>query len=317
MRKIIVFGVRSDYTETAYFKMNNQKGFKYYKSVLFRKYLSFSERHRIRISKLIARFFYTLFLMRFKKKDDLLFIYHGIDNVILLKYGFVSFCKKRQKMSKHVGVFWDVFDFENKVDVALIKKELDDNVIIDYELAKKYNITYYPLFYSKKYEFRKEKNKQVFFCGEDGGRLGTLKKIAEVFKNNNINFSFYCSNSKNDFVDEFGIHYIKKLDHSLYLEELSNSSVLLDLTKPGATCCSLRFCEAVLYDKKLLSDNENIIHLKAYDKKYMKNFKSIEEIDFDFINNNDTVNYLSKTTVEPNAFIDYIYSKFEKTNEKL
>lgn len=312
MNRIIVFGVRSDYTETAYSNLSNCPGYKYYKSIFFRKYISVCERYGLTVQPFILKLLFFFFLLRYRKKDTLTFIYHGVDNTNLIKYGFCSFCKKSKRDTYHVGVYWDVFDFEKKVNIPLVKDELDDVVVIDEKLSKKYGVTYYPLFYSKKYNFDTTNNSKVFFCGEDGGRLKKLKEIAAYLKKYNVDYSFYCSNSNEERNDEYGIHYIKRMDHSVYVDELSKCSVLLDITKPGASCCSLRFCEAVLYDKKLLSDNVNIMAHSAYDDRYMKWFGSIEKIDLDFVMSNDTVNYISKKLVLPDGFIEYIVDRRNK-----
>ena len=306
MKKYIVFGLRSDYTETAYFDAIKRKDVYYCKSTLARKYLSFCNIKKVRINKIFLRFLFALFLLKYHKRDELYFVYHGIDNAVLAENGFCDYCRKKRPLSHHIGLFWDVFDFENKIDPLSLKKRMDFLVTIDKDLALKYGILYYPLFYSKKYQFIKKKGNGVFFCGEDGGRLKILKSIARFLKENDIKYSFYCSNSKDEHIDELSIHYITRMEHDKYLEELSDCAVLLDLTKPGAKCCSLRFCEAVLYDKKLLSDNINIRQMPAFDGCYMAYFDDIRNVNIDFLTHGDNVVYNNKDSVKPDGFIDFI-----------
>lgn len=312
--KVVIFSMGSDYTRRAYSDALLDEDVRFYDYNIVGLYTRFCNLLHIKPIKMIYKllFFYIVFCNGYN--EDKLFIYHGMANRYMIKNGFLDYTKQLKSKSYHVFVMWDVFDFEKLEDLEELKRKVDEIVIPDSIIAKKYMVTFYPLFYSKKntVTLGDKSNQVVFFCGEDGGRLELLKSIAAFFSNNNIKYSFYCSNSKKVYTDELGIHYIKKMNHDEYVERVSNCSVLLDLVKPGSTCCTLRFCEAVLYKTKLLSNNQTIMDMECFDNVNMKVFDKIEDIDLCFVKAKGQVDYEHSDSISPVAFINTLREKMSK-----
>lgn len=72
------------------------------------------------------------------------------------------------------------------------------------------------------------------------------------------------------------------------LSWLSGTNCILDMTQPGQTGITLRYYEAVVYQKKLLTNNPHIVHLPGYDPETMRIYQDITQLDWDWIREKPT-----------------------------
>ena len=142
--------VGSDYTRAAYSDAIASNNLKYYDTNIVEYYNRFCHKLRIKPRIIIYKFLFSLILWVNGLHSDILFVYHGMGTRYLIKSGFVDFARKKNPKSYHVYIMWDVFDFEKLEDLNEIRAKVDEIVIPDSIVAKKYGITFYPLFYSKK-----------------------------------------------------------------------------------------------------------------------------------------------------------------------
>ena len=87
-----------------------------------------------------------------------------------------------------------------------------------------------------------------------------------------------------------------------------HANCIIELLQENQKAQSLRYFEAVVFNKKLLTSNENIKKLSFYDKRYMKVFKNLEDIDFDWVNKKEEIDYNYKNEFSP----IYIIEELEK-----
>ena len=59
----------------------------------------------------------------------------------------------------------------------------------------------------------------------------------------------------------------------------------------GQVALTLRPYEAVVYNKKLLTNNKTILSFKYYNPRYMHYFEKIEDIDWNWVARKEKVNY--------------------------
>ena len=81
------------------------------------------------------------------------------------------------------------------------------------------------------------------------------------------------------------------LPYPTVLQQMQSSKCILDMTQAGQSGITLRYYEAVVYNKKLLTNNVNIVNLPFYNPQYMKIYETIEDIDGDWIQSKDMPNY--------------------------
>ncbi len=184
----------------------------------------------------------------------------------------------------------------NNKQVTLQKmKEMFDGIIVYNELdAIKYGFNYHPVGYSK----IDEKMIPIFdrcnvcFIGTAKNRINDIKIAYRNFNKAGLKCYFYVVGAKKEDQDNDGIIYSdKNLSFTDYLGHELASDCLFELLQDGSTGRTYRLMEAIIYNKKLITNCPEVLNLKFYDKDCIQYFDSIEKIDPDFIKNDIHVNY--------------------------
>ena len=63
-----------------------------------------------------------------------------------------------------------------------------------------------------------------------------------------------------------------------------NTDCIVEVVKEGQTGVSLRTCEAIAFNKKLLTNNVQIKEMPFYDSRFISVFTDSDEIDTEFVN---------------------------------
>ena len=92
------------------------------------------------------------------------------------------------------------------------------------------------------------------------------------------------------------------------LEKVQESNCIIEICQKGQNGATLRYFEAVTMNKKLLTNNANIVSFPFYNPKWMKVFSSIKDIDVEWVKTREPVNYNYNGEFSPIHFIDYILS---------
>ena len=91
-----------------------------------------------------------------------------------------------------------------------------------------------------------------------------------------------------------------------------NTECVVEIVREGQTVFTLRTCEAVAFNKKLLTNNKNLKNMPFYDERYMYIFDDVDDIDMNFLLNRDSVLYEKNDYFSPINILkrlDEIYSK--------
>lgn len=165
---------------------------------------------------------------------------------------------------------------------------------------------YMPTPYSKVLECTEAEN-DIYFCGATKNRHNLLIDLIKCFNINNIKYCmdvFYIKKKEKNLdkllkvMDIQSIANMKTYKETLY--EMSNSSCILEIiTKGQSATFTLRCYEAVVYNKKLLTNNKKIFEFPYYDSRYMKYFSDIEDIDIEWIKSDIKVDYHYKGDYSP------------------
>ncbi len=195
-------------------------------------------------------------------------------------------------------LYLDVHDHSSVCGYAnyLFEKNVFDKVFtIDPNDAARFNMKLCTTPYSSNMNIERiEENKQLYFCGSDAGRMYTLYCIWKEAKKIGFEVEYdlaYSLRFKEFFEGDSQVHFVNHIPYSEVIRKTTSSLCILDLTKKDQAALTIRPYEAVVYNKKLLTNNESIKCFKYYDNKYMQYFKSVEEIDWDWIENPLTVDY--------------------------
>ena len=175
-----------------------------------------------------------------------------------------------------------------------VKGVFDKVFTIDKEDAEKYGINYCYTPYSVKNDIEINIDKDLYFCGAEAGRLYKIVRIWQEAKKHNISLNFdlaSCRDHKDFFEGDENVRFISHLPYKEVLQNTLNAECILDITQQDQSALTLRPYEAVAYNKKLLTDNKEILRFEYYNDKYIQYFDSVEKIDWDWINNGEAVDY--------------------------
>lgn len=161
--------------------------------------------------------------------------------------------------------------------------------------ALAYNFKYSPLIYSKNSLDIKTEQKQVFYVGRAKDRYEMLMNVYSALKNLGVNRKFYIFNVSEDqqkYKDE--IQYNMLIPYSECLKYIQESSCLLDVIQAESEGFTIKVCEAIFYNKRLITTNKNILDMPFYDPRFIRVIDSAEQITRDFIFSDEPVEYSEK-----------------------
>lgn len=187
--------------------------------------------------------------------------------------------------------------------------------------ANKYGYQYLGTsYYSKPINIKESKNhSDVYFVGGLKGRRE--KTIINVFKKLhksgiNCNFNLFYPNGQNindmPYTNEINYYTNHWKPYSEIISDVKKTNCILEILQEGQNNQSLRYFEAVCFNKKLLTNNKNITKLPFYNPKYMKVFSTVEDIDLDWVTKKETIDYNYNNEFSPINLLDQIEMFFEK-----
>lgn len=190
----------------------------------------------------------------------------------------------------------------------LCEKNMFDSVMtFDPDDAKKYNIELCSTPYSKIGMNKIEECVQLYFCGSNAGRMYALYLIWLNARKRNVEIKYDlvgCQDFKQFFESDPGIcFYETHVEYSQLLREMQKSSCILDITQLDQSGFTLRPYEAVVYNKKLLTNNKRIFRFRFYDERYMRYFEQIDDIDWDWLRETIRVDYGYKGEFSPKTLL--------------
>ena len=106
-------------------------------------------------------------------------------------------------------------------------------------------------------------------------------------------------------IEDSNIHY-ELLPYDENVEKANRSNCILEIVREGFVGFTYRYYEAVVYNKKLLTNNADIRRMKYYDARYMQYFERIEDIDWEWVKDSADVNYHYQDDFSPEKWKENI-----------
>lgn len=214
--------------------------------------------------------------------DDKPLCFVIINSFIAIPY--LHYLKQQYPSSKIVYLHRDIIEVSKKCN-----PDLSFNPIIDLEMSiddiecQKYGMIHFNEFESS-IDIPKAKNYpicDVFFAGVDKGRLAKLVEIYDFLENAGIKCFFYITQvKKENQIERSGIIYAKKnMPYTKMLYYTCNSRCVLEINHGNAVGFTSRFLEAVMYGKKLITDNQLIKNSIFYKTENIQVIDNINDID--------------------------------------
>ena len=164
--------------------------------------------------------------------------------------------------------------------------------------CKRYGFKYLPYVYEQPIVEEMDSDieeTELFYCGVlDDYRLKIIGGIAEQCEKYQIDFDFWLKPYGNNPIQNRNIHYAM-ISYEENVQRLKKATCILEIMHKGYVGITQRYLEAIVYNKRLLSNNQEIEELPYYNPRYMQYFEKVEDIDWDWLCSDEEVNYHYKS----------------------
>ncbi len=133
---------------------------------------------------------------------------------------------------------------------------------------------------------------ELYFCGRNKKRAGLLLDIHHRLMGAGLRSHMRFAGAGAVALEpEPGIELGDWVPYDATVSEILPANCILEVLAEHNNESTLRYKEAVLYNKKLLTNNPNIESLPYYDSRWMRVFQSAEDIDLDWLRAVEPVDY--------------------------
>ncbi len=224
----------------------------------------------------------------------------GFTNISVVRYTIKYLNELAKKKNiKLILLCLDPFFDQIRAPLEYIKKVNFYKVFtFDKTDAQNYNLNWTYSYYSMTHDLIKNNiNSDVFFVGFVKDRKQIIEEWYNCFISNGVqsNFIVIDKHLKKD----SGIYKKHKVSYQEVLENIISTNCILEINQFGQTGQTLRFFEAVCYNKKLITNNRYIKYLPYYNENYMKIVNSVEDIDINWLLSKEKVEYNYKGEFSP------------------
>lgn len=256
------------------------------------------------------RLFYPFYIKKYNKNTQLCFVVYGY----YITPDYLRYLKKKYPKSKMVMIHRDSYKIWRKKNPLFSDNDISElfDLQMTYDIGDsiKYNMIHFdeiesqiPISMSDNYPLR-----DVFFAGAAKDRLSLLIDIYDNLDSNGISCYFFITNVKpKDRIIRSGIVYSDKgMTYKEMLYQTINSRVILEVNQSCVDGYTSRFLEAVIYNKKLITNNTAIRNNRYYNEKYIQCFVKAEDIDIQFLKTNNYIDFGYKNEFSPTHLIELI-----------
>ena len=267
-----------------------------------------------RIKGILDRPWFQLYLDgKFKISKEKICCLFFDANQHAFKKEFLMYLKKKYRSTLVILLINPIKTKSRVVDTDFIKTYYDFALTIFPEDASKYDLIYYDKGLYSKVDIsdvieNKEKT-DVFFVGDAKDRMPLLLETYKYLMDTNISCEFYIDrvNEPIPDIDKYkNIIFNKRLPYHSVLSKINGSKCILEILQEDQSNSTLRYSEAVVYNRKLITNNSKIQDSKYYNDQYIKIFKKPREIDLDFIKSNVQADYSYQNDFSPSHLIEYL-----------
>lgn len=216
-----------------------------------------------------------------------------------------------------VSLIIDVFN-KLPANVRLMIKKTNFEQYYSFQRSdcQKYGFKFTNQIYSKdKIPNVKEKLKyDVYFVGLEKDRIDEIYKIYCFLESNCIKCKFKViinKNMKKRYQKKYpGIEFLnKRVGYNTILNDIAHTKCILEICQEGQDGLTMRFYEAIFYNKKLITNNMSARDSEFYNDKYMNIIQNVQDIDVDMIKRNDEIKYDYHDEMSPIHFLESITNR--------
>lgn len=313
----VIFQENSDYFRISYSDLRIRQDVIYIDRFPLNKSISCRILHRfhhsIKINSIINlpyknKWFPYYFKNTFLNLNPLCFIFNARSMQFPYLREYVVYLKNNYKDAKFVCFYQDLINTHIGAEPNKISHLFDILLSYDRGDAKKYNLIFHPTAFSRfpvtiDYSIPES---EVYFIGHVKNRFELILKVYDKLKKADIKCVFYLSGvPANQQIKTEGIYYIKRMSYIENLKHVARTKCILEIMQDGANGSTLRTWEAIMYDKKLLTNNLTITDNSYYNSEYISIIRN-DEIDIKFLKQANTYINPFKDFTSPDKLLDFI-----------
>lgn len=197
-----------------------------------------------------------------------------------------------------------------QLSLDIIKDDFDSAIAYNPDDASDYNILFHPVGYSAipKEELPTLPKSDVAFIGAAKDRLPLIRELYHRFTNAGLKCDFYVTEVPESKRLNDGIVYgDKNLSFPEYIAREAASDCLLEILQKGSTGRTYRMMEAIIYNKKLITNCPEIKDTPYYNKDYVLYFEDEGQITADFVNKDiGVVDYNYQNDFSPVKYLKFL-----------
>lgn len=204
-------------------------------------------------------------------------------NRLLYDLGFFKFIRKKRPGIKVYYLFSNIVKYTGARNMGILESlnlYFDKVFAFDRTDAVKYHFSYFPLIYTRSVSMNnKVPEYDLFYIGKAKDRYDQLIRVFEKAQEERLKCDFNIVDvpkEKQLYCDI--IHYNQPLSYSEVLKRMDNAKCLVDMIQSQSTAFTIKTCEAIIYDKKLITSNENVKGESFYNKNMMMIFSKDQSI---------------------------------------
>lgn len=281
---------------------------------IFRIHYSFQINNRVRIP--LKSLWYRSLDRHFGNNNENIYIF----SPSWYYPGYFTYLRERHPNCKIAFHFGDTVISKKRsiknLDIDYLKSEMDYVGSYNPEDIETYQIDYLPMCYSKISsisDLPKHSVHDVVFIGGARNRMNQIQKCYQYLKKRGFDVFFYVIDNRMECaINETFIVTDKIMSYYDYLSYVVNAKAILEILDTESEGSTLRFWDAVMYNKILITNNKAVTKSKYYDKGgifYLQDFseKSFSEIT---LTSSPEYNYGGENS--PQSFIEHIVVKTQE-----
>lgn len=273
---------------------------------------------RIHFSKKLNRFFNLPGKHLWYEYSDIFSLLKKTKNVLIIDSALRDLPDDLLKKMKRNGAHLDLFLINSmnaasprflEIKFRILSNIWDHIYTFDPLDAKTYGFIYRGFNYYSKQELPilKFPTEDAYFIGGiKGNREETINALYRSITSYGGKCNFNVMVYKNQTYEKIdGIHYIlgNWKPYEEILKNVVNCNTIIEILQDGQSGASLRYFEAVCYNKKLLTNNSNIKSFPFYNEHYMKVFKNAKDIDPEWICQRIPIDYHYQNEFSPKKLL--------------
>lgn len=162
-------------------------------------------------------------------------------------------------------------------------------------------------------ENKKKEKPKVFCIGRAKGRLELMKNVAQKLEANGIDYEFLVlrESDTEEEKDIGGIRFIDYMDYDTVVEHIDSATCMLSLVAEFNNAMPLSYTEAIMYNKKLLTNSKFLKEQDGYNECYMRSFNEVDDIDISWLCNGENVDYNYQNEFSAETFLKHIEEDYD------